>query len=271
MSARARPNTRTAARGRIRKAAAADTAAAAAKKSKTKEHDSLSVLALCAVAAADAAAPAPPAAASPGPGVVPAAAAAAYARQRSVVKRTNTLPAVAISYNSNMNLVDKTNRLTALRSPYRKSSRWVVTVILHFLKLATVNAWILYKHVKGPRPYAAFFKILALRLLALRKLSKPRGLWAAPPVPVAAQVPQPRTKAGTPPRRRGRCVVCGGGKWNSKLNERGADVDRRSKTSSYCKPCSTGDARVWLCAQGDEGLDQACWRAHAAAAHKLNS
>jgi hypothetical protein len=164
---------------------------------------------------------------------------------------------------------DYTNRLTALRSPYRKSTRWVVTVIIHFLKLATVNAWIVYRAVNGQLPYVAFFRLLALRLLALRKFSKPRGLWAATPVPVAAKAPQPRARAGTPPRTRGRCAVCGGGRWDN--TQRAKSKDSRSKTSAFCASCSTPNTRVWLCSQGELGVEHPCWRAHMLSAHKPKS
>lgn len=146
-------------------------------------------------------------------------------RHRSVVGCTQSLPAVAFAYNRNMNFVDKTNRLTALRTPYRKSSRWVVTVIIHLIKVATANKWILYRAVGGRRSYAAFFGELALRLLALRKRSNPRGLWATAMVPVVAQQSQSKATAAVGSAKRGRCAVCKGGGWDNKRNtDTGADA-----------------------------------------------
>lgn len=203
----------------------------------------------------------------------PAAAAAAGDDERktgsagaaSVVKKKVSRPSVAVLYGRDMAGADVSNRIAALRSPWRRSQRWVVCVIIHYLKVAAGNAWLLYRAVGGQKPFGDFFLLLARSLITKKEGNKRRGreLHSGMRPAVVAHSPQREAK-GAAPRQRGRCAVCQGGGQQIK-----GGTDTRAKTSYFCVTCSTPAARVWLCNPNGSAAQQACWAAHTAAAHRL--
>ena len=65
--------------------------------------------------------------------------------------RTVSRPAVVKAYNACMGGVDLNDRMTALYRAGAKTKKWTIKTILHFIDMATVNAWILHRRSHGER------------------------------------------------------------------------------------------------------------------------
>ncbi|XP_036379604.1 uncharacterized protein LOC118774371 isoform X2 [Megalops cyprinoides] len=169
-----------------------------------------------------------------------------------VVQRRQRLPAggwtsVAVhvpqavkEYNKYMGGVDLSDQLLQTYSARRKTYRWYKTFFFHFLDIAALNSYLLYKEhcqQKGFRPasHLCFREQLTRELLGVAKE-------AVPVTPKTNHIPLPTstdekgTSKKTEPRRK-YCEVC-------------KQAGKRMKTPWQCKICN-----VALCLQTDRN----CW------------
>lgn len=76
-------------------------------------------------------------------------------------------PKVVWNYNKGMGGVDKTDMLISLYRNKMKGKKWYRRVFFHFMDMAVVNAWLLFRSVTGSNQQLAFFKLeIATCLLA---------------------------------------------------------------------------------------------------------
>lgn len=175
-------------------------------------------------------------------------AAAVSQKDKEVV---HTLPQVAFDYNAKMSVIDAANRWAAMYSPWRRSPRWWLSIILHLFHVAVSNSFVLYRlHQPTDSKWLSFSKFtdaLAVDLLELIPPRNPPYLILSKPHTFAQQI-NPETKKSIARR----CSVCCSRSVTKQTNARGQPV--RSETQSggqstyFCVECSRSCMRfVYVC------------------------
>ncbi|XP_047675159.1 piggyBac transposable element-derived protein 4-like [Tachysurus fulvidraco] len=122
-----------------------------------------------------------------------------------------TIPPAIKDYNRNMGGVDLSDALIGYYSVLHKTKKWYRSFLFHFIDIAIVNAFILYKELANARKeklmsHKTFRETLVMELIAVGSTTTAPPL-PPPPAPKSAlHKPVHFSKDGTVGRRR--CVLC---------------------------------------------------------------
>lgn len=144
-------------------------------------------------------------------------------------------PKSVIDYNQNMGLIDKADMQMSFNDSARKSTKWYKKLFFHFLDLAVLNSYIIYKIKTGKKPQLGEFRLNLIRQL-LQEFTPERpnttgGRKSKDPAPLrlsARHFPDviPSTEKKEKPRRA--CHVC---RWTT------IGQQRRKDTTWMCREC----------------------------------
>lgn len=119
------------------------------------------------------------------------------------------VPSAVKDYNSFRGGVDLSDQLIGSYSSWRKSTKWYVTVLHHFIDIAVTNSYLLHKELCGrreqqPMTHQAFQEQLTAELCGVPAQPAPE---CCPHIPVAIVEGASGSKKATQGRRK--CTLCG--------------------------------------------------------------
>lgn len=177
--------------------------------------------------------------------------------ERKSGDKTFTVPTIFDQYNKRMFGVDLSNQYAAMYSPWRRSQRWWLPIILHYFHVAVVNAYLLYSAYGAESlpsmEFGRFRERLAEQLTA--GFTTGRTVIGRPPKQSTGKHEHTETDHfnADSRRKRGRCSVCA-----FRSGTRGNQVLHGHMTTWLCKQCSWHpDKPVWVCR-----TDENCWNNH---------
>lgn len=147
-------------------------------------------------------------------------------------------PAAVAMYNKYMGGVDMADRMIAHYPHTTKNKRWYLRLFFHFLNIAIVNSWIMYRNARDPHTPLVTFKAELAECMIQRGLSEINTKKRGRPTATGTTPPPKRkcaTKAGPYVRFDGKDHYPV--KVEAKNAPRCHDVNCRSRTRYFCKKC----------------------------------
>ena len=177
--------------------------------------------------------------------------------ERKSGDKTFSVPTIFDQYNKRMFGVDLSNQYAAMYSPWRRSQRWWLPIVLHYFHVAVVNAYLLYSAYGAESlpslEFSKFRERLAEELTV--GFTTGRTVIGRPPKQSTGKHEHVETDEQfySGRRKNGLCSVCA-----FSSGSRGNQTVSGHRTSWICKQCSWNPSKpIWVC-----HVDTDCWVCH---------